>query len=91
MGAHGSSGGPAAAVSPLRERPPVLPQIVPGPSGPAPAGSRLTTLTPTEPLRAGRKSWAAMIGAAIVVEAGLLWLAVGLALRRRGHPRGSKG
>jgi hypothetical protein len=64
-----------------------LPRIVPGPSVSAPAGSRLTTLTPTEPLRAGRQSWAAMIGAAIAGEAGLLWLAVGLALRRRARRR----
>jgi hypothetical protein len=75
-------GGPAAAKSPVPRKPPVFPQIVPGPSGSAPAGSKLTTLTQTGPLRAGRESWAAMIGAAIVAEAGLLWLVVGLALRR---------
>jgi hypothetical protein len=86
LSGHGMSGGAAA-----ERRPPVLPRIVPGPSVSAPAGSKLTTLTPTEPLRAGRKSWAEMIGAAIAAEAALLWLVVGLALRRRVRPPGDAG
>jgi hypothetical protein len=80
----------SAGVSPQEERRPELPQIVPGPSGSAPARSKPTTLAPTGPLRAGHRSWAATVGAAVVAEAGLLWLVVGLILRRRGRSRSKR-
>jgi hypothetical protein len=73
--------------------PATLPQIAPQAgvqavpkASPGQGVSELNTLSPAGAMQAGRKSWATLIGIAVVTEAGLLWLITGLTVLRRTRP-----
>jgi hypothetical protein len=84
----GPAGGPAGVPTPA-----TLPQIAPQAgvqavpkASPGQGVSELNTLSPAGAMQAGRKSWATLIGIAVVTEAGLLWLITGLTVLRRTRP-----
>lgn len=84
---NGSGAYPVTPGVPTAPVEPVLPRIAPARPSPVPSRASgvtdLDTLTPAESLQSGNRSWATVLGIAVVAEALLFWLAGWLFVARR--------